>query len=89
MERFLGQFFLPRLIEIGYGERQFAYTPERGVRGVRLLCIVTWLSAVARGHAIAVYCADVSGAFDRVPADRLCGKLAAAGVGRALLRVLA
>eukprot|EP00969_Alexandrium_andersonii_P303127 13399189-Alexandrium_andersonii.AAC.1 len=44
---------------------------------------------MAQGHAVAVYCADVSGAFDRVPADRLCGKLAAAGVDRALLRVLA
>eukprot|EP00969_Alexandrium_andersonii_P046401 2036066-Alexandrium_andersonii.AAC.1 len=65
MERFLGRYFLPRLIDFGFGDRQFAYTPNRGVRDAHLLCILTWLTALAEGRRVAVYCTDVSAAFDR------------------------
>eukprot|EP00969_Alexandrium_andersonii_P182986 8085360-Alexandrium_andersonii.AAC.1 len=43
---------------------------------------------MASGFRVAVYCADVSGAFDRVSSGRLLAKLASAGVHLRILRVL-
>eukprot|EP00969_Alexandrium_andersonii_P333059 14719727-Alexandrium_andersonii.AAC.1 len=85
MERLLSRFFMPRLIEVGFGPQQFAYTPDRGVRDILLLCILKWLSGMAKGHSIAVYRADVSGAFDRVCAARLGHKLALTGIDAKIL----
>ena len=50
--------------------------------------VLTWLRAMAQGNRIAVYCSDVSGAFDRVPADRLLDKLRVRGVHERILAVL-
>ena len=44
------------------------------------LLVLTWIAGFDRGYKYAVYCADVSGAFDRVSAERLLKKLKALGV---------
>eukprot|EP00969_Alexandrium_andersonii_P341013 15073507-Alexandrium_andersonii.AAC.1 len=89
MERFLGQLFLPTLLSSSaFGRNQFAYCPGRGARDAVLYFLLVWLSAMASGNRIGVFCADVSGAFDRVCSRRLLAKLAAAGVHTRVLRVL-
>ena len=40
---------------------------------------MVWIYFVRAGHKIALYCSDVSGAFDRVPTDRLLAKLRNSG----------
>eukprot|EP00969_Alexandrium_andersonii_P274558 12135112-Alexandrium_andersonii.AAC.1 len=79
MERFLGELFLPRLFEMhAFGANQFAYCPGRGARDAVLFFLLEWLSALARRCRVAVYCSDVSGAFDRVCCERLLRKLRSA-----------
>ena len=69
------------------GVNQFAYKPLRGARDALALLVLTWISGFDKGLKFAVYCADVSGAFDRVRADRLLEKLKAAGVPEKWLQV--
>eukprot|EP00969_Alexandrium_andersonii_P088392 3898298-Alexandrium_andersonii.AAC.1 len=89
MERFLAPLFLPRLISTrAFGPAQFAYTPGRGARDAILHCVLCWLAAFASGHRVALYRADVSGAFDRVCSRLLEAKIVAAGVHPRLVRVL-
>eukprot|EP00969_Alexandrium_andersonii_P170969 7558727-Alexandrium_andersonii.AAC.1 len=79
MERFLGQLFLPRLHSLGtFVSGQFAYCPGRGARDAVLLFLLVWLEALGAGHRVAVYCSDVSGAFDKVSTARLTAKLRSA-----------
>ena len=47
-----------------------------------------WIEALNIGDKIGIYCSDVSGAFDRVPASRLIGKLASFGVDKRVLAVV-
>ena len=56
---------------IGFGPNQFAYTPGRGARDVLELLVVLRVQALAAGKRVAAYCSDVSGAFDRVDAERV------------------
>eukprot|EP00969_Alexandrium_andersonii_P293503 12973370-Alexandrium_andersonii.AAC.1 len=89
MERFLSPLFLPHLQSIGaFGPSQFAYCPGRGARDAILVFLLTWLSALATGHRVAVYCSDVSGAFDKVSTHRLLGKLHASQLHPKILRLL-
>ncbi len=46
------------------------------------------MTALEDGKRVGLYCSDVSGAFDRVPAERLLRKLAATGLHPRLLAVL-
>ena len=62
------------------GENQFAYKKERGARDALAFLVLTWLSGFFRKVKFALYCSDVSGAFDRVRCDRLLQKLRAKGV---------
>eukprot|EP00969_Alexandrium_andersonii_P311813 13778125-Alexandrium_andersonii.AAC.1 len=79
MERFIGQLFLPRLHCLGtFGSEQFAYCPGRGARDAFLLFLLVWFEALGTGHRVAVYCSDVSGAFDKVSTERLTAKLRSA-----------
>eukprot|EP00969_Alexandrium_andersonii_P281732 12454562-Alexandrium_andersonii.AAC.1 len=71
-----------------FGHSQFAYCPGRGARDAILVFVLTWLSALAAGHRVAVYCSDVSGAVDKVCASRLVSKLRAAQLHPRILRVL-
>ena len=63
-----------------YGSNQFAYTRGRGARDVIAFLVMTWLFAFASNKKVAVYCSDVSGAFDRANKDRLIVKLRNAGI---------
>ena len=54
---------------------QFAYKKERGARDQLALLVLTWLLGFDRGKKFCLYCSDVSGAFDKVKAERLVEKL--------------
>ena len=70
------------------GENQFAYTKKRGARDVLALLALRWVMALDKGHKIAVYCPDVSGASDKVSRRRLLDKLAAKGIDPQLLKLI-
>ena len=72
MERLLGKFFLPFLEITGvYGPDQFAYRQERGCKDALAYNVLQWLWWLQQGKKVGLYNADVSGAFDRVSAERL------------------
>ncbi len=80
-ERVLGAHFQRHLEKSGaYGTRQFAYSKKRSYGDALALSLLTWLLALEHGHVVALYCSDVSGAFDRVCAQRLGAKLAKLGL---------
>ena len=62
---------------------------NRGYRDALAFTVFSWIWALGIGKRIALYCSDVSGAFDRVSADRLLAKLKARGVHEKILAVLA
>ena len=71
-----------------YGDHQFAYIHKRGYRDALTFNVCTWIWALGIGKRVALYCSDVSGAFDRVRAERLLLKLEAKGVHKQMLAVL-
>ena len=62
--------------------------PERGARDALAQLVLTWISMFGKQRKIAVYCSDVSGAFDKVNSRRLLRKLRARGVPDAILMVI-
>ena len=62
------------------GENQFAYKQKKGARDVLALLLLTWIQGFNKRTKFVVYCADVSGAFDKVKRARLLEKLDAKGV---------
>jgi len=88
-ERILGQYWCPYLEKsLAYGNYQFAYIPHRSYRDALCFNVCTWLWALATRKRVGLYCSDVSGAFDRVNAERLIMKLRARGVHERMLKVL-
>ena len=88
-ERILGQYCCPYLEKsLAYGNYQFAYIPHRSYRDALCFNVCTWLWALATRKRVGLYCSDVSGAFDRVNAERLIMKLRARGVHERMLKVL-
>jgi hypothetical protein len=80
-ERVLASLFVPQLISIGaFGYNQFAHMPERGARDALAQLVLTWISCFGQKQKVAVYCSDVSGAFDKVKSRRLLRKLRSQGV---------
>ena len=76
VERLLKLLYYPFLAATSaFGPRQFAYTTGRGARDALAVLLLTWVCELADGKKIAVYCSDVSGAFDRVRTSRLVAKL--------------
>ena len=76
VERLLKLLYYPFLSATNaFGPRQFAYTTGRGARDALAVLLLTWVCELADGKKIAVYCSDVSGAFDRVRTSRLVAKL--------------
>ena len=71
------------------GPSQFAYTTGRGARDALAILALTWVIAFGAGRKIAVYCSDVSGAFDRVRLERLVSKLRVKGIHPQIVAVLA
>ena len=65
---------------VAFGPNQFAYTKGRGARGALVYLMMSWILALNRRKEVAVYCLDVSWAFDRVRAERLLEKLRCKGV---------
>ena len=88
-ERVIVSLFVPQLIlSEAYGRNQFAYMPERGARDALAQLVLAWISLLSQRRKIAVYCSDVSGAFDQVNSRRLLRKLCASGVPDAILLVI-
>ena len=71
-----------------FGQNQFAYSVERGARDALLYLMLSWLLTLANGKKIGIYCSDVSGAFDKVDAQRLLMKLRLFGLHPQLLEVI-
>ena len=71
-----------------FGPHQYAYSKGRGYKDVLVINVCSWLLAMEQGLAVAVYCSDVSGAFDRVSAARLGEKLQRLGLHPGLLSLL-
>lgn len=71
-----------------FGPCQFAYTVGRGARDALAILAPTWIIALGTGRKIAVYCSDVSGAFDRVSLQRLVAKLRKKGLHPQLIAVM-
>ena len=89
VERVFSNYLLPYLTSVGaFGPNQFAYLRQRGYRDALAFTVSTWVWAIGHGRRVALYCSDVSGAFDRVRAERLMLKLRSAGVHDALLKVI-
>ena len=81
--------YVPFLVATdGYGPNQFAYLPRRGARDAVAVLVLTWLDGFERHCEFAVYCSDVSGAFDKVRRERLEAKLRAKGLHESVVRVL-
>ena len=89
LERLLGTTFIPYLHRISaFGPNQFAYLPKCGARDALALLVLTWVQGFGMAKKFAIYCSDVSGAFDKVNKARLLLKLKAKGVACNILRVL-
>ncbi len=88
VERVLSEFFCPTLERLAFGANQFAYRKKHGARDAIAFYIYSWVLALCRGCKVGIYCSDVSGAFDRVSADRLIRKLAALGIHADLAGVI-
>ena len=81
IERFLGTIFIERLsAPLIIGPNQFAYIKNRGSRDALAYLVLSWLLAFMEKGRVALYCSDVSGAFDKVRADRLVEKLKSKGM---------
>ena len=72
------------LIERAFAQIQFAYRLKQGARDAVFFYVATWIYMLNAGNTVGVYCCDVSGAFDRVSAERLAEKLASLGPHRDL-----
>ena len=81
VERVIASLFVPHLISSRtFGRNQFAYMPERSARDALAQLVLTWICLFGKKRNVAVYCSDVSGAFDKVNSRRLIQKLRARGV---------
>ena len=58
-----------------YGPNQFAYAKGKGCKDALATNVLQWIRWLHLGRQVALYCSDVSGAFDRVRAARLIQKL--------------
>ena len=81
VERAIGSVFIPWAESHGlYGPCQFAYSKGKGYKDALLVNVCNWLLRMERGERVGLFCADVSGAFDRVDQRILGRKLRASGL---------
>ena len=86
MERVILELLTPFLEDAGaFGEHQFAYRKGHGARDALAVMSLTWIHSMNERKKTAVYCSDVSGAFDRVATPRLVQKLRASGMHESLV----
>ena len=89
VERLLGKLCQPYVeVTTAFGPNQFAYCRARGYKDVLALNVMSWIMHLNNGMRVAVYCSDVSGAFDRVSSTRLLAKLKQKGVHPQIVSVL-
>ena len=62
-----------------FGKMQFAHSKGRGHRDALALMTLSWIRWLEQGQLVAIYCSDVSGAFDRIGQRRLGRKLSKFG----------
>ena len=90
MERFFGTLFIERLsAPVVIGPSQFAYIKNRGSRDALAYLVLSWLLSFMEKARVALYCSDVSGAFDKVRAAHLVEKLKSKGMPAKLLCLVA
>ena len=90
IERAVGSLLLPWLEKHeAFGPHQYAYGKGRGYKDALAINVCSWLLAMEQGDLVALYCSDVSGAFDRVSRERLVAKLELLGLHPDLLAFLA
>ena len=88
MERFLGTMVVSFVsLPFNIGHNQFAYQQGRGARDALAYMVLTWIGGFQRGMKFALYCSDVSGAFDRVNTQRMIDKLRAKGMRADMINV--
>ena len=87
-ERVFMPHFSPTLESDAFGASQFAYRKKHGSRDAVALYVLSWISFMDSGFKTGVYCSDVSGAFDRVSADRLMQKLSSLNLNQRMLSVI-
>ena len=88
VERAIGSVFVPWMYENSFGPHQYAYAAHKSHRDVLAINVCSWLLLFEEGHAIGLYCSDVSGAFDRVDRDRMCAKIRASGLPDQVVKFL-
>ena len=89
VERVLGQTFLRWAVDNTlFGPNQYAYTTARSHKDALAVNTCSWLLSLEKGQLVALYCSDVSGAFDRVRATRLQVKLQRSGLHRQVVALL-
>ena len=69
-----------------FGSSQWAFRRGRGCTDLVLLLLCSWLKDFQMRRKIGVFLSDISGAFDRVDADKMLKKLQRIGVCDVLLR---
>ena len=88
MERFLGSMVVTFMsLPECAGPKKYAYQQARGARDALAYMVLSWLGGFNHRLKFGVYCSDVSGAFDRVDAQRLLAKLKAKGLRGDMLKV--
>ena len=89
VERAVGSILVPWLEQQNaYGPHQYAYSKGKGYKDVLTINVCSWILAMESGDLVALYCSDVSGAFDRVPRDKLGNKLRLHGLHPDMLKFL-
>ena len=73
---------------VAFGPNQFAYMKGRGARDALAFLVMSWILALSQSKKVAVWWSDISGAFDRVRAERLLEKLRYKGVHPALVNLV-
>ena len=87
-ERVLKTFFGAYVEAIdAFGESQWAFRKGRGCPDLVLLMVSSWLRDFQRRRKVGVFLSDISGAFDRVDADKMVRKLRRIGLSDQLLRL--
>ena len=88
-ERVLAELFVPELEANGsFGRNQFAYSKGKGARDAVALLVLQWIKGWSAKKIWAVYCSDVSGAFDKVSSELLITKLRQSEISPEIVSVL-
>ena len=90
LERIIAKTFLPWVNRNAkFGEHQYAYGTNRSHRDALAVNVFSWLLHLEDGDIVALFCSDVSGAFDRVRRARLMAKLKVSGLHPNIIGFLA